>query len=339
MARGGETIVEEAECAANPDGPESCQFPYYPGTVGWKFGLEKYRDSPVQDNGTQITDENQFQAWEDGTVHRTRFDLARRSLFHYILLAHARAKPKSLPCLLNVPTQTQPLLRPIPARYDVELAECTNPNTFGFVAADYHVPSSASGVADLPGGNVLITLGLWDKVMGTGTPFLQASTIVHELGHNLNLFHGAIPTIPGNKKLGTFSYSEPNCKPNYQSVMSYLFQAHGLFDVNGAPHIDLSDRVLGYPTATPLDHIVENSLLADNPLGSTPSGGVKYRPTWFAQHNPLNPTLLSTQLGVSAASRLCNGVKLTELTQAPEPDGSRLVDGERLERDGYRLEG
>ena len=53
---------------ADPDGPESCQFPYFRGTVGWKFGLEKYRDSPVKDDGTQITDQEQFEEWEDGIV-------------------------------------------------------------------------------------------------------------------------------------------------------------------------------------------------------------------------------------------------------------------------------
>ena len=99
LARGGETILEDTECVADPDEEESCQFPYYAGTVGWKFGLERYRDSPVQDDGTQITTDAQFLAWQNGTVHRTRFDLARRSMFHYVLLAHARAKPKSMPCL------------------------------------------------------------------------------------------------------------------------------------------------------------------------------------------------------------------------------------------------
>ena len=142
---------------------------------------------------------------------------------------------------------------------------------------------------------MLITLGLWDKVLGTSTPFVQASTIVHELGHNLNLFHGGIETIPGKKHptdslLNKSTYSEPNCKPNYQSTMSYLFQAHGLFDVNGVPHIDLSDRVLGYPAASPRTTSSRTARSADNPLGSTPTGGVKYRPTWFAPYNPANAT-------------------------------------------------
>ena len=84
-------------------------------------------------------------------------------------------------------------------------------------------PKSTSGVSDLLGGDLLITLGLWDNFVGTD--FMQASTLMHELGHNLALRHGGGPL-------------EPNCKPNYQSIMSYLYQVHGLLDATGAAHIN-----------------------------------------------------------------------------------------------------
>ena len=42
-------------------------------------------------------------------------------------------------------------------------------------------------------------------------------------------------------RFDTATYVEPNCKPNYLSVMSYLFQAHGLFDdLSTAPQVDYS---------------------------------------------------------------------------------------------------
>ena len=66
-------------------------------------------------------------------------------------------------------------------------------------------------------GDFMVTFGLWDGQ--TGTEFVQGATLMHELGHTFGLRHGGI--VPGN-------FVEPNCKPNYQSVMNYLFQARGL---------------------------------------------------------------------------------------------------------------
>lgn len=82
---------------------------------------------------------------------RRRFDRNREGLFHYILYAHARGIPKS----------TDKLSR------------------------EFHVPKSSSGVSTLPGSNVMVTLGLWDNFVGTS--FAQASTTMHELGHNFDL--------------------------------------------------------------------------------------------------------------------------------------------------------
>ena len=83
-----------------------------------------------------------------GTDCRQRFDTNRRDLFHYLLYAHARGMPKS-----------------------------TDP-----ASPDFHVPRSSSGISDLPGGDGMVTLGLWDNFVGTD--FVQASTTMHELGHN-----------------------------------------------------------------------------------------------------------------------------------------------------------
>jgi hypothetical protein len=279
-ARGGETIKERACAADDPTVTVQCEFPAFPGTVGWKVGLQLYRDAPVGDNGEELTVAQVENTWQSGS-HRRRFDRVRKDYFHYALYGHARGKPKSnLPCLdSSVP--------PTPTAYGPD-GTCSAPLTNN---PDYHVPLSVSGVADLPGGNVLITLGLWDNFIGT--PFVRASTTLHELGHNLNLWHGGVPAIWGDKATDTATYVEPNCKPNYLSSMNYLFQVHGLFDDTGSIHLDYSGGAQSN---------LDENFLPDTPLGpSAPS----YVPAWFAPAG----SLLALSLEVSPATRFCNGPK------------------------------
>ena len=77
----------------------------------------------------------------------------------------------------------------------------------------------SSGLAEKPGNDSLMTLGGWGLHKGTvaATNALinfQAGTVMHEFGHNLNLAHG------GNE--------DENYKPNYVSIMNYLYQLDGL---------------------------------------------------------------------------------------------------------------
>jgi hypothetical protein len=78
---------------------------------------------------------------------------------------------------------------------------------------------SSSGYAELPGNKFEVTLGGWG--FSNSNPASnhklinqQASTIMHELGHTLGLRHG-----------GDDHY---NYKPNYFSVMNYMYQLPGL---------------------------------------------------------------------------------------------------------------
>lgn len=78
--------------------------------------------------------------------------------------------------------------------------------------------TTSSGLAETPGNDFMVTLGLWPTPGGTEEQ--QAGTFMHELGHTLGLQHGGDqtdPHIPDNP----LRY---NYKPNYFSVMNYLWQ-------------------------------------------------------------------------------------------------------------------
>jgi len=143
------------------------------------------------------------------------------------------------------------------------------------------VPRKTSGISDSSGGDFMVTLGLWDNQ--TGTTFVQGSTLLHELGHNLGLKHGGVVRS---------GLIEANCKPNYQSVMNYLFQVHGLLLPSGSPTIDLSRQEL--PSLT------ENALSEASGLG-TPT---TYLPSWYA---PTGAGTIDGVLGTSPAGRFCDG--------------------------------
>ncbi len=80
----------------------------------------------------------------------------------------------------------------------------------------------SSGCGELPGNDFIVSLGGWNVGLpdqdgdgladaDVGTVQQQAGTLVHELGHNLNLQHGG-------------DESANNFKPNYLSAMNYSFQ-------------------------------------------------------------------------------------------------------------------
>lgn len=79
--------------------------------------------------------------------------------------------------------------------------------------------AGSSGLAELNGNDFIVTMGNWGFTTTPGSSLnqlvnMQASTIMHELGHNLGLQHG------GNEA--------KNYKPNYWSIMNYMYQLNGL---------------------------------------------------------------------------------------------------------------
>ena len=203
-----------------------------------------------------------FQSVRDGNAPLNlprRFERNRKDIFHYVLWAHAFAGPVD-------PVTGKPLTSE---------------------------PRSYSGAADRPGGDILITLGLWrsnipenDQV---GSALVQAGTLMHELGHNLGLSHAGI-------------YRSPNCMPNYASVMNYLYQSRGLTPLAGG------DKVIDFSPGNlpPLD---EQSLIESTT--SMPP----YRVRYYGPVTTADPPS-------SAAQARCDGSPIT--------DGAQLI---RLEND------
>ena len=223
------------------------QYPAYPGTVGWKTGFQLMRDDLF------------------------RFDPTRKDIFHYALFAHSIGMPKDA-CQVEVPSGSGTFISD---------AACEASST------DFHVPRTNSGIADFPGGDLLITLGAFrdEQALPIGTPFMQGSTLMHEIGHNFEFTHGGL-------HVSNDSPREPNCKPHYHSVMNYLYQLRGLPDSTGRLWMDYSGQVLNGLT---------ESALTDSSLGGPP----RFRSGWYA---PLVGSYLEDL--ANAATRHCDGSKL-----------------------------
>jgi hypothetical protein len=81
--------------------------------------------------------------------------------------------------------------------------------------------AGSSGRGEIDGNDLVITLGHWALNADTTEDLhtlvnFQAGTLLHELGHNLGLLHGGADDV--------------NDKPNYLSVMNYVYQLYGLPD-------------------------------------------------------------------------------------------------------------
>jgi hypothetical protein len=165
---------------------------------------------------------------------------------------------------------------------------------------------SISGRADLPGDTVVVTLGRWrsaevDKYVGSKD--LQAATLLHELAHNLWGFHGGI-TFEFDRPL-TISDAivpRPNCNPNKQSVLNYLYQSAGLLDASGKFSVDLSREVLTAPDGAQ----DENAL---NEFLGIGAGNSFYRLRWYALFDDVLDRL---GVQISPAKAHCNGTPIID---------------------------
>ena len=84
---------------------------------------------------------------------------------------------------------------------------------YALFAHDHSHNPGSSGTSELLGNDFMVTLGGWSDagvLRQGGRTMVESGTLMHELGHTLNLRHG------GN--------NNTHRKPNYLSVMNYNFQ-------------------------------------------------------------------------------------------------------------------
>jgi len=142
-----------------------------------------------------------------------------------------------------------------------------NPRRFAYHYALFThqqiAPQTWSGCGELPGNDFQVSLGGWNLAMGdldadgladanVGTVQQQAGTLVHELGHNLNLRHGGGDNV--------------NRKPNYLSVMNYAFQMRGI------PPTDPDGPAPGGPLTARVDYSPEDLADLNEASLSEPAG-------------------------------------------------------------------
>jgi hypothetical protein len=89
----------------------------------------------------------------------------------------------------------------------------------------YTLDVDATGIGEIGGNDVIVALG--NRGFSTATPVdalvtqhMQAVTMMHELGHNLGLHHGGD--------------TDTNYKPNYVSVMNYMYGTMGIPTIGNA---------------------------------------------------------------------------------------------------------
>ena len=293
LARGGEQI-DEKECVEDDNpGTPPCRFPGFRGVVSWPAGFQFLAMAPVGPSGEELLDPEgagwcaplpQQQTADDC---RRRFDLNRDGIFHYLLYAHARGVRKSdLPCLSD---DGMGHVNPVP--FPTGTITCAAPLSNN---PEYLMPKSSSGVAELPGRFAMVSLGLWDNAVGTEN--MQAQTTLHELGHNLGLWHGGKPPVFTSLPSGRVRVAiMPNCVPYYWSVMNYANQATGVVDKAGVPLVRLSGE-----QGPDLDEMA----LADGLFGL---GTLPFRSSWFA---PKVAGTLPFKLNLTPATKHCDGTPL-----------------------------
>ena len=329
--------IQEQTCTDTTDAsgnPVLCEYPNQPGLVGWKDGFEFLKNQPLN-----YPDETSCEQALNGPCIR-RFQHGRKDSYHYALFAHAAglpawglqggslasvvasgntvtfttASPHGLTAGTDRVTITDAITNPnlngtymvqtasgntftiqIPTATNATYTQSTDP-WFAVASGRIH---TTSGVSDIGGGDSLITLGLW-KAAGQTAP-VQAGTFMHELGHSLGLTHGGIYYDTPGSYVPTL---EPNCKPNYQSVMSYQFQ------------VDLlDDGVLDY-SEQQLSTLNENGLPGG--LTTTDGSALAYSSTkWYS---PVPPSGVG-----SPVKSHCDGTPLSPNTD-PDPT-MYLVEG------------
>jgi len=192
-----------------------------------------------------------------------------RPAYHYMIFAHDSTTPHDGTLVANCPNDALCGAKPSP---------------------------DASGIADLPGDDAIVSFGAEvDGNTQIGIEF-WASTMMHELGHNFGLVHGSVadPTSAQQKCMTK--------KPNYISIMNHTYQPSGI-SPNGTPGNPITgisctvDADCGPPKVASGKCATPNSCFCTDDGG--PGNNFCYRPD-YAEDNliNLNETTLDENIGV-----------------------------------------
>jgi len=162
--------------------------------------------------------------------------------------------------------------------------------------------TSISGYSDLGGADSAVTLGLWETAPNQNMSKranVIAGTLFHEIGHTLGLTHGGLYYDSSPSYVPNF---DVNCKPNYQSVMNYLFQLDGVGPSAAVAYSN--QQLVGESPSNQLAILSDASLGAVTNLTDGSGNPATYSTTaWYTPTAP-SPT-------ASAATLHCDGTPLT----------------------------
>jgi len=168
------------------------------------------------------------------------FDCKQQQAYHYAIFAHRHSCDSPVDC---------------------NQAICTT--------AGHRPEFNETGESETPGNDLIISMGGFrDRFPLTDMPLIgQAGTFMHELGHNLGLRHGG-PSSDGGVITNPITDTDLGYKPNYVSVMNYLFQLQGISSAD--PGCAAADAVCKTtPVATRLDYSSYFDEMLPNTLDET----------------------------------------------------------------------
>jgi hypothetical protein len=229
-------------------------------------------------------------SWKRGfqRIKNTYFDDARWGVFHYVVFGHQLA--------LKGPETVAP-----------------------------YSGTSHSGIAELPGSDVYVSLGRWrssgaDQYVGSAE--LQAAVLAHEVGHNIWGYHGGVTLDFSADPVFYKLTPRANCN-NKQSTLSYLYLSAGLLDKDGVFQVNYSGEVLEAGTPGAQDEIA----LRES-LGLAPGPDTPYRLRWYAPvanvQNTFKKKSDGSSIPLTQASRYCDGSNKTPIQNS----GVIRVDGQ-----------
>jgi hypothetical protein len=209
------------------------------------------------------------------------FDPKKHSAYHYMIFSHYSGCDTSEHCTFSE-RPDQCLIPPV------------------FLPLNVSLPVvGQTGYSEINGNNFIVSLGNFfndgEALLGFAPPisapggaplgqFSMGGTFMHELGHNLGLHHGGGVSLTNSPDFcvgGPSSCDELNWKPNYLSVMNYLWQANGIerasapgefipvgtrldYSTQVLPTVPVSDGVLGVLDEFSLDETVPFGLTSGN---------------------------------------------------------------------------